>query len=113
MLVNPNDQAQTKALAEQYTEMVKSGTAPHSQSPAGAALLAAYNRHKAAERSHELEVTATASALAMKAMTVSAEERKKIQRKAKRKEAKRAATAAAVRLGNDGSRRALGPERRP
>jgi hypothetical protein len=86
MLVNPKDRAQTAVLAGQYVELAKSAMAPHPQSPAGAALLGAYNRWRAQQAGEELSTAVKASAIAM---TITADERKRIQKKAAKKAAKK------------------------
>ncbi len=84
MIVDRANIAQGDALAEQYRDLMKAGTAPHPQSPAGAALLRAYRDWQARE-------AAKGAAAVKSAMRISSEERREIKRRAEKKAAKKAA----------------------
>ena len=87
-LIDHSDPVQTEILAQQYSELVKSGTAPHPQSPAGAALLAAYGRWQAQKVGQTVGTTIASVEVAVKA---SQDEIKKARKQAERKAAKKAA----------------------
>lgn len=96
MIIDARNRAQTEELASQYLELRKSGMAPHPESPAGAALLAAYNRQRAAQAAQALDTATKGAAIALR---VTADERLRSKRKAAKKAAKklrRAREAAAV-----------------
>ena len=84
MLINSHDDAQTEDLASQCGDLVKSGMAPHPASPAGAALLSAYNRWKARQSADQLGTASKAAAIAVRVTRDEAE-------RARRKQAKKAA----------------------
>jgi hypothetical protein len=84
-VIDPNNPTQTESLAAQYVELRKSGAAPHPQSPAGAALLSAYNRWKDTQARKDLGATGVAT-LNVKP---SRDDVDKARRKAAKKAAKR------------------------
>jgi hypothetical protein len=86
MLINRNDETQTAILAGQYEELAKSGSAPHPQSPAGAALLRAYRQHQANQENRGTVAALLGASIAVKA---SRAETKKIQAKQAKKAAKK------------------------
>jgi hypothetical protein len=84
MIIDRNNIAQSDALASQYRDLLKSGMAPHPQSPAGSALLRAYTDWKARD-------AAQGTAAVKAAMRISSEEKRAIRQKAERKAGKKAA----------------------
>lgn len=96
MLIDQTNEAQTEALAGEYQELLKSGLAPHPQSPAGAALLRAYKAHQANQQNRGTVAAMTAASIVIQANRDEVRQARKKMAKRAAKQLKKARRAAAL-----------------